>query len=183
MGSGHPLEIPEIVAMVFENLEARDKDHRVPRSLIASAQVNSLWFELATSIIWSEFRIEYDFGSRKEMVRCHAKAFSQMESTRQGIYAAKIRHLVECTELPEPRRKTAETYHSKLTAVHFPQLLSASFMIEERVNECHRIQYLVPTLQSLDLRHRHLACFTNSNNDGCDYFSDKLLRQIQVSSN
>ena len=59
MGRANPLEVPEIVSIVLSHLTKKDGHRLSNKSLIASAQVNRLWFELVTSIIWSDSDLLY----------------------------------------------------------------------------------------------------------------------------
>ena len=175
-GRVNPLDIPELLEQVLKDLYYRTWSRK---SLVAAAQVNKLWFELATSIIWSEASF-FDSVWGPEW---HGKALNRMQSERKAIYAAKIKLLRERNEGFPGEDRIANAFHSQFKTLQFTSMRSVVLVIQDQIDGPYRIQYLVPSLRSIQILHDHHAKFCLSTGlDGCDYISGSFIARIQVKS-
>ena len=163
--NNHPLMITEIVAMVFDHLQI----FHGTSSLFACAQVSRLWAEEAIPRIWSEGNC---WGHE-------VKYLLRVPNYRRQSYANHMRSINDLWF------KSLKYYHSILLApLRFPRLRSASFLIPYHRDEIFRLQYLVPSLQKLEIYEHGWEHdeYRNSDYGDFDYVSDDFFLQIQVSN-
>ena len=165
MASNYPLMITEIVAIVFDHLQYIDGTS----SLFVCAQVNRLWAEEAIPLIWSQ----------GHWLGHEVSSLLKVPNYRRQSYA---NHMRSFNDLWLNDRKF---YHSVLLApLKFPRLKSASFFIPRHRDEKFRLQYLVPSLQKLEIYEHEWNHdeYTNSDYADFDYVTDDFFLEIQVSN-
>lgn len=130
-----PLDLPEILKMTFIFLDGK--------SLVACAQVNSLWENEATDLLWTNPPV-------------FALA-NLLSSDRAQVYAAKI---FRFRSLPY-KNSTDSQFHRAYSHLSFPRLAKLSLTLEDAA---WLPQYLQPSLRVFKLE-----CFTNkANRDDCE---------------
>ena len=136
----NPQNIAEIVAIVVHYLDGEWK------TLVACAQVDSLWNQEAIVIIWKQQLHWVGWSSLAYLIPYQAQT-----------YAKHFRYLHDL-DFPDGNR----IYYQRLfSSLSFPQLHGASFTIQTCPDEICLLQYLVPSLRRLQI------------NDGFEYGSHK----------
>ena len=158
----HPLLIAEIVAIIFNHLQNVDGTS----SLVACAQVNSLWAEEAVRHIWHQD----DCRGRQ------VNSLRTMPNCRRQIYANHMRSINDDSFIDLEHR-----HNILLAPLQFPRLESASFLIPRNSDERFRLQYLVPSLRTLHLYEHGRKRYMGEVDAYSEYVSDDFLLQIQVS--
>ena len=156
----NPLNIPEIVAIVVKHLDGKWKP------LVACAQVNSLWNQESTAIIWSQELWQDGWPSLASMPTCRAQK-----------YTKSIRYVDD-----EYFGRTTTCFHWMFSSLHFPKLHRAAFRIPKHSDETHRMQYLVPSLRELRINeyprwHERHNCVVKTD---IPYLSDEFFAHIWV---
>ena len=149
----HPLLIAEIVAIVFNHLQNVDETS----SLVACAQVNSLWAEEAIRCIWHQ-----DDCSGRQV-----NSLLKMPNCRRQIYANHMRSI--------------NGHSILLVPLKFPRLESASFLMPRDREQRFCLQYLVPSLRTLNLYDPFWKHYMHEVDEYFGYVSDHFLLQILVS--
>ena len=133
--SSHVLRLPELLALIFENL----RDDRL--SLRSACLVNHLWFEEATNVLWR---------------KTPSAALRRVGSSRRQIYANKSHSFTKDRHLYDP-----DNIYSHMQRLTWPQLRYL-YLDEARTGWCYKIspwhgqsfvyQYLQPMLKEVDIR-------------------------------
>lgn len=172
------LNISEIITNILEHFEDRQwKRLRDPSSLVSCAQVNKLWCDHATAILWSQ----RSYGERAHVSQAHFKALSKMTHARRPIYATKIQYVddrdFDCTTL-----EGLEEYHRCFAMIEFPSLREAAIRIPMLANERTRLQYLVSSLRTLKVldRNKIRPNIAEGVQDGPRCISEGFMLQIRV---
>lgn len=151
--TNHPLQMTDIVVLVLGHLnEDRDGEYY----LYQCAQVNHLWAELATKLLWS--------GASPWMVR-HAEDLSKGSLSRLYHFPKPHRKQYYANEIREMHdinvnfaESVVEEFHLRLSTLRFPRLKAASMWIANKTDERSCVQYLQPAIRRLNI-YQHFMRF------------------------
>lgn len=124
--------------MVLGHVE-KDRDGR--DTLFQCAQVNSLWADEATNLLW---------GSTSSWFEEYLPRLASIPGQhRMQLYANKVRVINSINHYRE--KSDVTEYYTRLSSLKFPRLVGASVSVTDETDEQRCVQYLQPTLRRLVL--------------------------------